>query len=187
MEGTIGEIRLFAANFAPKYWAYCQGQLLQISQNQALFSILGTTYGGDGRTTFALPDLRGRTALGQGQGTNLSLCTLGEKDGEATHTLIINEMPNHTHASSITATANASMQCLNDSASTESPEGAYIASIGQNQFAPTNNNSMGITPATVTANLSIGISGSSQAHQNMQPYLGMNYVICLTGIFPSRN
>ncbi len=187
MEGTIGEIRLFAANFAPKTWAFCQGQKLPINQNQALFSILGTTYGGDGVTTFALPDLRGRTAIGQGQGPGLSFRTLGEMNGEATHTLLQTEMPQHNHASSITANANASMACLNDSATTESPDGNYIASIGQNQFSPNSDTVMGITPASVTANMQVGVAGASQPHQNMQPYLGMNYVICLLGMYPSRN
>lgn len=187
MEGTIGEIRLFAADFAPKYWAYCQGQLLTISTNQALFSILGTTYGGDGRTTFGLPDLRGRTCLGQGQGTNLSMCTLGEIGGEASHTLVTSEMPAHIHPSSITATANAAMGCLNDAATTESPDQNYVASIGKNQYAPTSNGVMGITPATVTVNMQVAGAGASEPHQNMQPYLGIGYVICLQGIYPSRN
>ncbi|MES2655797.1 MAG: tail fiber protein [Bacteroidota bacterium] len=187
MEGTMGEIRLFAANFAPKTWAYCQGQLLPINQNQALFSILGTTYGGDGVTTFGLPDLRGRTCVGQGQGPNLSFRTLGEKAGEATHTLITSEMPIHTHASSLTTSANVAMGCLNDTATTESPEGNYIASIGQNQYAPTSNGVMGIAPASVTVNMQVGVTGASQPHQNMQPYLGIGYVICLQGIYPSRN
>src|SRR5690242_20434903 len=106
MEGTIAEIRMFAGNFAPRGWAFCQGQILSIAQNTALFSLLGTTYGGNGQTTFGLPDFRGRTAVGTGQGPGLPSITLGELAGEPTHTLIITEMPAHNHATQTQVNAN---------------------------------------------------------------------------------
>jgi microcystin-dependent protein len=176
MEGYIAEIRLFAGNFAPRNWAFCQGQILSIAQNTALFSLLGTTYGGNGQTTFALPDFRGRVAVGTGQGPGLPSTTLGEVAGEPTHTLIVTEMPAHNH-----------------------PVNAYNADVAN--IANPAGNSLGVgTQAGNTVNMyrntapnvalnaaTAGIAGSSQPHNNMQPYLGMNYVICLFGIFPSRN
>lgn len=178
MEGYIAEIRLFAGNFAPRNWAFCQGQIMAISQNTALFSLLGTTYGGNGQTTFALPDLRGRVAVGTGQGPGLPSVQLGEMSGEPTHTLIITEMPAHNHAingsaSGLANTANPSGNSLGIGAlaSNSSPVNMY------NNAAP-----------NATLNLqTCGIAGGSQPHNNMQPYLGMNYIICLFGIFPSRN
>jgi microcystin-dependent protein len=175
MEGYIAEIRLFGGNFAPRSWAFCQGQILSIAQNTALFSLLGTTYGGNGQTTFALPDLRGRVAVGTGQGPGLPVVDLGEQAGAPTVTLIATEMPAHNHT----------MQVHNDitgmaatgagnfvNSKTES--GEAVASSSNSPLATAN-------PAT------IGITGGSQPHNNMQPYLGLNYIICLEGIYPSRN
>lgn len=161
----VGEIRVFGCNYAPRGWALCNGQLLPISQNQALFALLGTTYGGDGRTTFALPDLRGRTPLHTGNGVSL-----GQSAGEETHTLIVSEMPMHTHLVSGT----------NADAAAGSPAGGVWAASGANPFSTA-------APNTAMNGGSLAASGNSQPHSNMQPYLTMNFCIALTGIFPSRN
>jgi len=159
----IGEIKVISFNFPPKGWAFCNGQLLPINQNQALFSILGTTYGGDGRTTFALPNFQGRMPIHQGQGF-----TIGERAGEATHTLTINEMPAHNHPAMAATTANG-----------PSPNGTVWAGPGQAAYAVSPNSTM--SPAAV------GNAGGSQPHPNEAPYLVLNFIIALVGIFPSRN
>ncbi len=174
MEGTIGEIRMFAGNFAPRNWALCQGQILSIAQNTALFSILGTTYGGNGQTTFALPDFRGRTAVGPGQGPGLPNVTLGEVAGETTHTLTSTEMPQHTH-----------LMQVNNSTSNMATTGSGNYLNSKTESGESTSSSGG---ALVNLNANaVGIAGSSLPHNNMPPYLGMNYIICLFGIFPSRN
>ncbi|HKP32318.1 MAG TPA: tail fiber protein [Chitinophagaceae bacterium] len=176
MEGTIGEIRLFAGNFAPRNWAFCAGQLMSISQNTALFSILGTTYGGNGQTTFALPDLRARTAVGPGQGPGLSNITLGEVSGTETVTLLTTQMPAHNHT----------LSGVNASGTTGNPTSSTLATT-KDATDNTINSYATATPAAVLHNQSIGISGNSQPVPIRNPYLGMNYIICLFGIFPSRN
>jgi microcystin-dependent protein len=182
-EPLIAEIRMFAGNFAPRGWAFCQGQLLAISQNTALFSLLGTTYGGNGQTTFALPDLRGRVPVGTGQGPGLNNVILGEMSGAPTHTLITTEMPAHNHA--ISATLNAS----STSAATGNPNNAYPAIsrsispyISASASPPID---LAMAPGAISATASI--AGGSQPFSIMQPYLGMNFIIALQGIFPSRN
>lgn len=178
MEGYIAEIRLFAGNFAPRGWAFCQGQILSIAQNTALFALLGTTYGGNGQTTFALPDLRGRVPVGTGQGPGLSNVTLGEVGGAPTHTLIITEMPAHNHTAQTTVNAAAT-------GTTTSPSGNYPA--GSTARDNIYNNTSNATMNPGMAQTMVGIAGGSQPHNNMQPYLGLNYIICMEGIFPSRN
>ncbi|MFN8012577.1 MAG: tail fiber protein [Holophagaceae bacterium] len=175
MEGTIGEIRLFAGNFAPRTWAFCQGQILAISQNTALFSILGTTYGGNGQTTFGLPDLRGRVPVGTGTGPGLPNVVMGQAAGEPAHTLSITEIPAHNH----TATSPAA------TASTTATPGTGVA-VGPATLGAAVSKNFGTADGSLAAP-SIGIAGGSQPHNNMQPYLGMNYIICLQGIFPARN
>ncbi len=170
MEGTIGQILLFAASFAPRNWAYCQGQILSISSNTALFSILGTTYGGNGQTTFALPNLAGRTAVGVGTGAGLSNVSLGEMAGTPSTTLTTATMPAHTHQ----------LVAASNSGNAQIPTGALLATNTDNSYAATG-------PLVAMNNGSVGMTGSSAPFNNMQPYLGMNYVICLFGIFPSRN
>lgn len=185
MEGMIGEIRLFAGNFAPRGWAFCQGQLLPINQNQALFSILGTIYGGDGRTNFALPDLRGRAPIGAGQGPGLSNVQQGQRGGSETNTLNINQLPSHTHA----ATGSVEPRALSVEGDTASPEGAIPAKSGEGepdyQAAEPGANEvrMAASPVTVV----VQNTGGGQAINNMQPWAGMNYIIALVGVFPSRN
>ncbi len=177
MEGYIAEIRMFAGNFAPRAWAFCQGQILSIAQNTALFSLLGTTYGGNGQTTFALPDFRGRVAVGTGQGPGLPSINLGEVAGEPTHTLIITEMPAHNH------TLQVQIGLADANATSTEGDGKILGSPAANIYSAPNTASGHMGGVTS----SIGIAGGSQPHNNMQPYLGMNYIICLQGIFPSRN
>lgn len=176
MEGYIAAIWMFGGNFAPRNWAFCQNQLIAISSNTALFSLLGTTYGGNGTTTFALPDLRGRVPVGTGQGPGLQYVNLGEIAGTPSVTLISSQMPAHNHnlfATTIPGT-------------TGTPAGNVMVASPLAAGRPVN--AFAAPGATTTLNpASIGVSGGSQPHENMQPYLGMNYVICMFGIFPSRN
>ena len=171
----LGEIRMFAGNFAPRGWALCDGQLLQISQNSALFSLLGTTYGGDGRTTFALPDLRGRVPVHAGTGPGLSPKTLGQKGGSETVVLTVNEMPVHTHTAVLIADTTIAI--------TDRPEGALLA----RNAAATPVYGENATTTMNTAAVRVNNAGGSQAHPNMQPFITVNYIIALQGIFPSRN
>jgi len=178
MEGTIAEIRLFAGNFAPRNWAFCAGQILSISQNTALFSLLGTTYGGNGQTTFALPDFRGRIAVGTGQGPGLTNISLGEVSGTETHTLLVTEMPAHNHQ--VAANANNA----NDSFPANNyPASAIIPTDGNKSVSSYNS----ATDGTLMNNGMIKPAGGNQPFNLRNPYLGMNYIICLFGIFPSRN
>lgn len=177
MEGTIGTIILFGGNFAPRSWAFCQGQLLAIASNDALFSILGTTYGGDGRTTFGLPDLRGRAPIGTGSGPGLPPVQLGAKGGSSAVTLTANNLPSHTH------TATTTVGVSSQNASSEEPAGNVLAAQPGNVFsaASTANGNMGAV-ATTVAN-----TGGGQSFDNHQPYLGLEFVICLQGVYPSRS
>ena len=171
-EGFIGEIRMFAGNFAPKDWAFCQGQLLSISQNTALFSILGTTYGGDGRVTFALPNLSGRVPVGVGQGAGLTNRQLGEMSGTETVTLTTAQMPAHSHTvNAVTADGNQNLPTNSFPANTKTLDKEYST----------------VAPNTTMNPTMIGVSGGSQPFGVMQPSLGMNYIICVNGIYPSRS
>jgi microcystin-dependent protein len=169
-QAILGEILLVPYTFSPLGFAECNGQLLPISQNTALFSLLGTTYGGDGRTTFALPDLRDRVPVGVGQGPGLSAYVEGQTGGEANHALTIAEMPSHTHAlfGDGTGTISAHPQGM---AFSNSTDGALI-------YAGSS--------ATTAAPNAIGTTGGGAAHNNLQPYLGLKYIIALQGVFPSR-
>ena len=166
-EPFLGEIRLMSFSFAPRGWALCNGQLLPINQNQALFSLLGTTFGGDGRVNYALPDLRGRTPIHVG-----SSHTLGERGGEQAHTISIAELPTHVHA------ANASSNL----ATTSTPTNLTVLgkSTPQNLYG-NGGNLVAMSPGA------IGNTGGSQAHLNMQPFLTLTFSIALQGIFPSAN
>lgn len=161
----LGEIKIVSFNYAPKSWAICTGQLLPITQNQALFSLLGTTYGGDGRTTFALPDFRGRAPCHFGNGM-----VLGEAGGEAFHTLTINEIPQHTHQALATSAASVS----------GSPVGTLLGNISTLAYGPAN--------ATTTLQPdALARNGDAEGHENRQPFLALNFIISLSGIFPSHN
>jgi microcystin-dependent protein len=172
-EPFLGEIRMFAGNFAPRGWAFCDGQILPISQYQSLYSLLGTTYGGDGRTTFALPDLRGRVPLHPGTGAGLSTRRLGERSGTETVTLGVTQMPGHSHA--------ATLQASSLPGNTSAP-GGNLPAAGRN-FYSTGAANVAMDGAGVT----VGSAGGGQSHPNMQPYLGINYIIALQGLYPSRN
>ncbi len=171
-EPFLSEVRIMSFQFAPRGWALCNGQLLPINQNQALFSLLGTTFGGDGRVNFALPDLRGRTPIHVGSGH-----TLGERGGEQSHTLSVAELPTHTH--SLEASSNNGSQVI--------PASGYLAKTinsgtgtGVSVYNPPQN-LVAMNPASVTN------VGGSQAHLNMQPFLTLTFSIALQGIFPSPN
>ena len=174
----IGQIVLFAGNFAPRGWQLCAGQIMPIAQYTALFSILGTTYGGNGQTTFALPDLRGRVAVGQGQGPGLSSYDLGEVTGSESVSLMIPEMPAHNHM----------VQVSSGQADSATANNNYLA-VANGSLAgdPVVVNTYNGTPTAILGNSSITVAGSSQPHSNIQPSLCINYIICLEGIFPSRN
>ncbi|MFA8433537.1 MAG: phage tail protein [Marinifilaceae bacterium] len=194
MEGFLGEIRGFGGNFAPENWAYCNGQLLPISQNQALFSILGTTYGGDGRTTFALPDLRGRAPISAGTGPGLATRGLGSRNGSETNTLYVSQLPGHNHAAAWTQTAGvATMPASTDPATSEEPGPNLhmsLAEAGGKSYIYGNgipDTSLQPGTATVTGVVNIGNAGGSQPVNNMQPYLTIHWIICLKGLFPSRS
>jgi microcystin-dependent protein len=204
MEGYIAEIRMFAATFAPKNWAYCYGQQMAISQNQALFALLGTTFGGNGVSTFALPDFRGRVAVGTGTGAGLSNIVLGEVAGSANVSLLTSNLPAHNHILSgntsipVTGTIKATMNVNNTTGSTSNPKGNYLgvdqggngvyASSGSSNTLNTGAIQIGGSSLGVSlASISIGNTGSSTPLSLGMPSLGMNYVICLYGIFPSRN
>ena len=180
MEGTIGEIRMFAGNFAPRTWAFCANQILPIAQNTALFSILGTTYGGNGQTTFALPDFRGRTAIGTGQGPGLPNVQLGEMAGTQTVTLTTATMPAHTHALTGTVSPQG-----NQGAAGLSNDPSNRRFAGTNIFTGASDDVSNMAAAVST--LAIGVNGSSQPVGTLPPYLGMNFIFCVEGIFPSRD
>ncbi|HEY0589204.1 MAG TPA: tail fiber protein [Pseudoduganella sp.] len=167
-EPYLAEIRMTGFSFAPKGWALCNGQLLPINQNQALFAILGTTYGGNGQTTFALPDLRGRVPVHMHANFNL-----GQQGGEASHTLIASEMPAHTHSLGISTAVSHQAD----------PTGRVLGNVeagALNYYAPQDGTAT-LAAHTVTS------SGGSQPHENMQPYLTINFIIALQGIFPSQS
>jgi microcystin-dependent protein len=164
-EPFLSEIRIMSFGFPPKGWALCDGQLLPINQNQALFSLLGTTYGGDGRVNFGLPDLQGRVPMHMG-----SSHTLGERGGEQAHTLSISEIPTHTHVAN--AAGALGTQPL--------PTGAYLGQSAKQPYHPADNNLAAMSSG------SLAVVGGSQPHLNMQPFLILNFSIALQGIFPSQ-
>lgn len=173
MDPLLGEIIMFAGNFAPRGWALCNGQLLSIAQNTALFSILGTTYGGDGVTTFALPDLRGRVAIQPGTGPGLSTYNLGERAGTETNTLTISQLPAHNHM----------LVGSSQTADQAGPGGHVLATEPTGSTAIYNS----AAPDQTLNAASISPTGNNQPVNNIQPFLCVNFIIALEGVFPSRN
>ncbi|MFC5695329.1 phage tail protein [Pseudomonas sp. GCM10022186] len=198
----LGEIRMVGFNFAPRGWAFCQGTLMSIAQNSALFALLGTTYGGNGQTTFALPDLQGRSPVGQGQGPGLTPITIGEVSGMESVSILSTQMPAHTHtavptSNSITASGQAAIPAATTGTTQANPGPTtvlgpiaasgragtlYATGAPDTTLAPFNVSVMGDMPG-----ITIGISGGSQPLPLRNPYLGVNFVIALEGIFPSRS
>lgn len=176
-EMYISALAIFGFDFAPRNWALCNGQLLPINQNQALFSLLGTTFGGNGTTNFALPNLQGRIPIGMGQGSGLANYNLGQQGGVANQSLQIAEIPSHNHIALVNSTAA-------DGASPVSAS-AIAAATDVNSEATKIYNTT--APNVVLNNNTIAINGGSQPHNNMQPYITVNYSICMFGVFPSRN
>ncbi len=204
MEGYLSEIRLFGGTFAPRGWAFCAGQIMQINTNDALFSLIGTTYGGNGSNTFALPDFRGRVPVGVGQGPGLPHVSLAQAWGSETHVITSNEMPMHTHvvigpgSVPVEGQINMNMAVNGDGATSEQPGGNFLAPTGGSGVYDANpSGSDTLNPNAIsvdTSGLSLDVStmqitnsGGSQPVSNMQPYLVLNYIICLEGIYPSRN
>ena len=173
-EPFVGEITMFAGNFAPRGWAFCDGQLLAVSQNDALFSILGTTYGGDGRTTFGLPDLRGRAAMHAGSGPGLSTYRLGAKGGVEHVTLTTSQMPSHNHG----------VESVSDTVGNQPSPGSHLpaAEAGASADLWSNLATDGDMKSSMIKN-----TGGSKQHENRQPYEAVNYIIALVGLYPSRS
>jgi len=210
MEPIMGQIIMFAGSYAPRGWAFCHGQLLSIAQNQALFSILNNTYGGDGRTSFALPDLRGRVPISAGNGTDLSTYQLGQSGGAESVALKISQMPQHNHSATFTSkksepiTANATIKAKNGKGDEESAGGNYLATGAtgsgrdslsvNNGYSTTSDTTMNsqaveieITGGGNNGDVTVGDTGDSKPAPVMQPYLAMHYIIALEGVYPSRN
>lgn len=180
-EPFLGQIIMFGGNFAPRGWALCDGTLLPIAQNTALFSILGTTYGGDGRTTFALPELRGRVAVHEGNGPGLTPRSLGQKSGSETNTLSLSQLPSHTHA------ATSETRCVVGAGNSNVASGNYWSKDFGSQSGTYNSGPADGTMAADAVSTTLGNTGNSSAINNMQPYQVVNFIIALQGLFPSRN
>ena len=174
MDDLMGSIDFWALDWAPRNWALCNGQILNINQNQALFSLFGTTYGGNGQTTFALPDLRSRVPIGFGTGTGLPTYNLGQVGGEISHTLNLNEIPMHNH-----------MVSCNGTASGRDLSNTPVGKIPAKSSSSSNNYSL-VQGGQMAADM-LGNTGANQGHENMMPYIVINYIVCLYGIYPSRS
>lgn len=182
IEPYLGNVTVFAGNFAPRAWMFCQGQLLAIAQYDALFALLGTTYGGDGQTTFALPDLRSRVSIHAGQGPGLSNYVLGEMSGTESVTLLSMNLPVHNHSLLAPLSLQQSASTATSSG-VSSPANAYPASGAMSYFSSSDGTKMGSYSSLSTT----PIAGANQPVPILQPYLAMNYIIAVEGIFPSRN
>ena len=201
MEPFIGQIMMFAGTFAPVNWALCNGQILAISQHTALFSILGTTYGGDGRTSFALPDLRGRVPMGSGDGIGLSPRVTGQRYGSENVTLSVTQMPAHSHSAETTISGSSGAAKLNASSAegtTNVPTGKYLAMppnfglesvnmYGSSADIEMASDAIEIDVSGLSGETIVNQAGGNSAHDNIQPSLAMNYIICINGVYPPRN
>ncbi|GAB3470086.1 tail fiber protein [Massilia terrae] len=177
MDAFLGEIRMFCGTYAPADWAFCEGQLLPISANTALFSLLGVQYGGNGTTNFALPDLRGKVPVNQGAGPGLSLRTVGETGGAPSVTLTEKQMPAHNHLA----------QGISKTGTTKSPSNAVWSQFASEARPPVPVKLFAPNGDVQMAPTALAPSGGNQPHNNMQPYLGVNFIICMRGIFPPRD
>ncbi|WP_207554863.1 phage tail protein [Acidiluteibacter ferrifornacis] len=195
MEGTMAEVRMFVGNFAPRNWALCDGQLLSIAQYQALFSLLGTTYGGDGRTSFALPDLRGRAAMHAGTGPGLSTRRIGQRFGQEYNILNLTQLPSHTHTAQSTLDANnltVTIPASTTVGNKKKPTGNVLA-VDANDPTYTDSTPDTTLGAPIPVSGAAGITtqvanaGASQPVNNIQPSEVVNYIICMQGVFPSRD
>ncbi|GGH72091.1 microcystin-dependent protein [Filimonas zeae] len=200
MDGTVGEIRLFAAGFAPRSWAFCQGQLLPLNRYTALYAILGSNFGGNGTSTFGLPDFSGRTAIGVGQAPGLSPYVVGQQGGSVNVTILSGEMAAHNHSSPVSLSSPGSGTATlygSNSGDSVTPGGNYIGTDGGLGLFTTDTSTpvaMATTSLDVTnvaasklTSVTLAATGGTTPHNNMQPYLTLNYIICMTGNFPARN
>lgn len=184
----IGSIMIFAGNFAPRGWAYCDGQLLSINANQALYSILGTTYGGDGRTTFGLPDLRGRLPVGPRHGPGLSNYMLGERGGQEIVAMNTTQIPSHNHQTVVTqGAAYIPVNTTEGDEDEKNPGAGVMAAPGKDLYSSTPNGTYGAASPVSGTTVHILNNGGSIPHNNIQPFLSINYIIALVGLYPSRN
>lgn len=186
MDPFIGQIIMFAGNFAPRGWAFCEGQLLAISTHQALFSILGTTYGGDGRTTFALPDLRGRAPIAPGQGPGLSPYRWGQRGGAETVTLQVSQIPPHTHTAQTTAKLYGQSEPGDDDVLGPNVVLASGSGTSSEVYSSEGANTQ-LREDSIAAQTTVYNQGGGQWHANIQPFLALHYIIALQGVFPSRS
>lgn len=176
MDPYVGEIRIFAGTYAPLGWADCNGQLMSILENSLLYSVISTIYGGDGRTTFALPDLNGRVPMHQGTGPGLTRREVGEEGGEEAVTLLSTEMPQHTHAA----------LALDDTGKLTNPDGAVWTRTPKKTRPVSDSNGFALTPDATMSPLALGVAGASMPHNNMQPYLSVRFIIALEGVYPQK-
>jgi microcystin-dependent protein len=188
MEGTMSEIRAFGGTFAPVGWMFCAGQSLSIAEYSTLFALIGTTYGGDGQNTFKLPDLQGRLPVGIGQGPGLPDINLGEMSGVESVALSSQQLPAHNHTSTVTAGGSFTPKILNGPATTDSPSGNYIAQVpGAQRFATTHDVNVATTIFSGSGTAILSPVGGSLPHSNIMPVTACYWIICVEGIFPSRN
>lgn len=196
MEGYISEIRMWGPTWSPRNWLLCQGQLLAIASNTALFSLIGTLYGGDGRTTFALPDLRGRAAIGTGNGPGLTPRINGQRGGQEYHTLNINEIPAHSHSATATTSINGGSVSVNASTTPnqQAPTGNYWASggLGTSPYSNVKNTTMAadavdLSGLSASTTVTVFNTGGNLSHNIMQPWECVSFIMCQFGIFPSRS
>lgn len=199
MDGTVGELRFFAASFAPRSWALCLGQIVAVQSNTALYSILGTTYGGNGTSTFALPNMAGRTPVGTGASPGTSTYVLGQQAGTPNVTLLIPNLPMHNHTATATYSGGSATVRINvvDNSNSLDAAGNYIGAEQNNSYF-TNGNvplvpmatgalSVSLPTAPQINTVTLGVTGGTTAHNNMQPYLALTCLICQSGTFPARN
>ncbi|MBL7703172.1 MAG: phage tail protein [Ferruginibacter sp.] len=183
MEGYISEVRMFAGNFAPRSWMFCNGTLLSIAQYTATFALLGTTYGGDGQTTFGLPDLRGRVAVHTGQGAGLSNYVLGQMAGTETNTLLAANVGGHTHV----VTGNAGVQAATGDGQAAAAVNNFPAGNGDAIYGTATDNTAMAPASLAGVTVAVQTPNGNQPVNNLMPYTAMNFIICVEGIFPSRN